>query len=196
VGPGDNASAVVYLLSCIRLGLLRRSSPAGYQTRTLADGLPSGLRAWIGNRFEYCRAALERLRSKEKWIINPIYWYRCLTIDMRPIAFGAAQLQRSAAWLVCRGSTKIYRIYQTRTTCWVFPSQRKCSIRSGVLLGPVLASVAMTFSSVSVISNALRLNNYSYKVIVRRRTRAFGRSHSPESSPKIVVLNKKLRFAR
>jgi Cu+-exporting ATPase len=29
----------------------------------------------------------------------------------------------------------------------------------GVLLSPVIASVAMTFSSVSVISNALRLNN-------------------------------------
>jgi cation transport ATPase len=28
----------------------------------------------------------------------------------------------------------------------------------GVLLSPVIASVAMTFSSVSVISNALRLN--------------------------------------
>ncbi len=28
----------------------------------------------------------------------------------------------------------------------------------GILLNPVIASVAMTFSSVSVISNALRLN--------------------------------------
>jgi cation transport ATPase len=28
----------------------------------------------------------------------------------------------------------------------------------GVLLSPVIASLAMTFSSVSVISNALRLN--------------------------------------
>jgi Cu+-exporting ATPase len=28
----------------------------------------------------------------------------------------------------------------------------------GMLLSPVIASVAMTFSSVSVISNALRLN--------------------------------------
>jgi len=28
----------------------------------------------------------------------------------------------------------------------------------GILLSPVIASVAMTFSSVSVISNALRLN--------------------------------------
>ena len=83
VGLGDNAPAVDHLLSCIWLGLLRRRGPSGHETSTLADDLPSGLWAWLGNRFKYCLTALVRLRPEEILGTNPIYRVSILPAQSR-----------------------------------------------------------------------------------------------------------------
>jgi Cu2+-exporting ATPase len=43
--------------------------------------------------------------------------------------------------------------------CWEFPLPLAFYISFGVLLSPMIAALAMSFSSVSVIANALRLRS-------------------------------------
>ena len=63
VGPGDDPAALDRFLPCLRLGPLRSTGPSRHKTRNFSDDLPSGVRAWVGNRAEYSVEALSRLRS-------------------------------------------------------------------------------------------------------------------------------------